>query len=71
MRILVVDAEGKLRRSLWKLLRNEGYAVDEAPDGERGLYLARVNDYDIVILDNVLPGKTGLEVPNAQGVFFP
>jgi two-component system copper resistance phosphate regulon response regulator CusR len=47
---------------LAKGLREESYAVDVAGDGERALELAFVNDYDLVILDVMLPGRDGFEV---------
>lgn len=47
---------------LAKGLRGESYAVDAAGDGEHALELASVNDYDLVILDVMLPGRDGFEV---------
>ena len=43
-------------------LETESHVVDEAEDGERGSYFARINKYDLIILDNVLPKKMGKEV---------
>jgi two-component system copper resistance phosphate regulon response regulator CusR len=62
MRILVVEDQKELAQSLKAGLEAECYAVDVENDGERGLYRARTNDYDLVLLDNVLPGKEGSEV---------
>lgn len=62
MRVLVVEDNRGIRDFLKKNLEAEYFAVDAAEDGERGAYLGRVNDYDIVILDYMLPKKTGLEV---------
>ena len=62
MRILLVEDEPDAARMLAKGLREEAYAVDVAGDGERALELAFVNDYDLVILDVMLPGKGGFEV---------
>ena len=62
MRILVVEDEKKIRDFLKTSLEAECFAVDVAEEGERGSYLARTNEYDLIILDNVLPKKTGLEV---------
>ena len=62
MRILVVEDEPDLLRSLSNILREEGYAVDEAEDGESGLRRALMNSYDAVILDVMLPGISGFEV---------
>lgn len=62
MRILVVEDEEKIARFLKEALEAEFFAVDVAEDGERGSYYARVNDYDLVVLDNMLPKKAGLQV---------
>ncbi len=62
MRALVIDDEDAVRDMLSKHLRSECFAVDEARDGTEGSYLARTNDYDVVILDNMLPEKSGVQV---------
>ena len=62
MRVLVVEDEPDLLGSLLKVLREDDYAVDGAPDGEEGLYKAEVNEYDAVILDVMLPGIDGWEL---------
>ena len=62
MRILLVEDEPDAARMLAKGLREEAYAVDVVGDGERALELAFVNDYDLVILDVMLPRKGGFEV---------
>lgn len=62
MKILVVEDEKKIREFLKESLEAECFAVDISADGEQGSYLARINEYDIIILDNILPKKTGLEV---------
>jgi len=62
MKILVVEDDAKVRSFLTQGLREEGYSVDAAPDGEDALLKARVHDYDLVLLDVMLPGKTGFEV---------
>lgn len=62
MRVLVVEDEKDIRSFLKTSLAAEHFAVDTAEDGEKGSYLARINDYDVIILDNVLPKKTGLEI---------
>ena len=62
MRLLVVEDEADLRSSLLKALREEGYAVDGAADGEDGLYKAECSDYDAIVLDVMLPGIDGWEV---------
>ncbi len=62
MQILVVDDEVELTDPLSRLLTREGYNVDTAYDGINGSQLAQVGDYDLLILDWMLPGKTGLEI---------
>lgn len=62
MRILVVEDEEKIATFLKEALEAEYFAVDVANDGERGSYFARTNDYDLIILDNLLPKKEGSEV---------
>ena len=62
MRILVVEDEPRLLRSLAKALREEGYAVDTAEAGDDGLYKAETSNYDAIILDVMLPQMDGWEV---------
>ena len=62
MRVLVVEDSTHLRASVVKALKRSGYAVDEAGDGEEGLWLAQENPYDAVVLDIMLPRMDGLEV---------
>jgi len=62
MRVLVVEDEHDLRHALEKTLREEGYAVDGAEDGEEGLYKAESWDYDTVVLDVMLPVMDGWTV---------
>jgi len=62
MRILLVEDNKKVASFVEKGLREEGYAVDVAHDGVEGALKAYVYDYDAVLLDIMLPGKTGLEV---------
>ena len=62
MRILVTDDDDDIRTFLKTALEAAGYAVDTALDGEQGSYLARTNDYDLVLLDNSLPKKMGVLV---------
>lgn len=61
-RILVIEDDEAIVRVLKRGLTFEGYAVDEALDGESGLALAMQNHPDLVILDWMLPGMDGLEV---------
>lgn len=62
MRILIVEDEQKIAKFVKKSLEAESFAVDVAEDGEKGSFLGRTNDYDLIILDNLLPKKNGLEV---------
>jgi DNA-binding response OmpR family regulator len=62
MRILVVEDDRKVASFLEKGLREEGYSVDVAHDGPGGLLRAHVYDYDLLILDVMLPGMSGLEI---------
>jgi DNA-binding response OmpR family regulator len=62
MRILVVEDEKKIGAFLKTGLSEKCYNVDLAPDGERGSFLARTTEYDLIILDNILPKKTGLDI---------
>ena len=62
MRILIIEDEKKIRDYLKEHLQPECYEVDVIGTGEKGLEMMRVNDYDLVILDNILPGKNGIEV---------
>lgn len=62
MRLLVVEDEAALAGSLKKGLEAEGFAVDVAHDGTDGLWLARENDYDAVLLDVMLPGLDGYQL---------
>jgi two-component system, OmpR family, response regulator len=55
MRILIVEDEPRLLRSLAKALREEAYAVDVAAAGDDGLYKAESYDYDAIVLDIMLP----------------
>ncbi|MCL4360595.1 response regulator transcription factor [Patescibacteria group bacterium] len=62
MRLLLVEDEAKLNFSIKKGLEQKGYAVDSAFDGEEGELFAKNQDYDLVILDILLPKKDGLTV---------
>ncbi|MEA5504118.1 two-component system response regulator RppA [Halotia wernerae UHCC 0503] len=62
MRILLVDDEVELTNPLSRVLTREGYIVDAAYDGTSGNKLVQVGSYDLLILDWMLPGKTGLEI---------
>jgi DNA-binding response OmpR family regulator len=63
MHVLVIEDEERLAHNLAKaILKNAGFAVDIALDGEDGLHLATSGVFDAIILDLMLPGKTGQEV---------
>jgi two-component system, OmpR family, response regulator len=65
MRILVVEDEPDLLASLLQCLREEGYAADGAVDGEEGLFKAEQTDYDAILLDYMLPKRSGGEMLTA------
>ncbi len=62
MKILIIEDSPKLRRSLGTGLRKLGHAVDLVGDGLEGWDYARLNDYDVIVLDLMLPGLDGLDV---------
>jgi two-component system, OmpR family, copper resistance phosphate regulon response regulator CusR len=62
LRILIVEDESAVAGMLAKGLREHAYAVDVAGDGEDALYHAKVNDYDLIVLDVMLPRRDGFEV---------
>lgn len=62
MRILVAEDDKKVASFLEKGLREEGYSVDVAHDGEAGAMRALVYDYDLLLLDVMMPARSGLEV---------
>lgn len=62
MRVLIIEDDVDLRDLIKSHLEEESYAVDATSDGERGLYLAKTNQYDLIILDLSLPRKDGVEI---------
>ena len=62
MRILLVEDEPDFLRTIAQALREEGYAVDAAQDGEEGLYKAQETDYDAIVLDAMLPYLNGFDL---------
>jgi two-component system, OmpR family, response regulator len=62
MRLLVIEDELDLLGSLSRALREEGYAVDSAADGEEGLFKAEGTEYDAIVLDVMLPRLSGWQV---------
>lgn len=62
MRLLVVEDEPDLRQAIVQALTEEGFAVDQAADGEDGLYKALAWEYDTIVLDLMLPVKSGWDL---------
>jgi DNA-binding response OmpR family regulator len=62
MRILLVEDHPEAANILMRGLREEGYAVDWAPDGAEADFKVSVNPYDLIVLDIMLPGKNGLAI---------
>ncbi|MBI4100169.1 response regulator transcription factor [Candidatus Microgenomates bacterium] len=62
MRLLIVDDDRRIARVLERSFRDEGLAVDLSFDGEDGNFLATTEDYDIIILDLMLPKMNGLTI---------
>jgi two-component system, OmpR family, copper resistance phosphate regulon response regulator CusR len=65
MRILIVEDEARIRAFLARAFEAEGFSVDVVGDGERGLARALAESYDLVILDRLLPGLSGLDALRA------
>ena len=62
IKILVVDDEDRIRRLLKMYLERENYVIEEADNGSTALELALDNDYDVILLDIMMPGMDGIEV---------
>jgi two-component system response regulator PhoP len=62
VRLLLVEDEQRLAENIAAALREVGFAVDHAPDGDMGSHLAERDVYDVIILDLMLPGKSGQKV---------
>jgi len=60
--VLIIDDEEEIRESIELLLTSEGLSTDTATTGEEGLKKIEDNLYDAVLLDLMLPGKSGMEV---------
>jgi two-component system OmpR family response regulator len=74
MRVLVVEDEKRLAEAVRKGLEREGLAVDVAFDGNEGLWMARENDYDAIVLDLMLPGRNGFQICSdlrSEGIWTP
>ena len=62
MRILVAEDHASLARSIAEGLRDDNYAVDLTFDGDEALHLAKVNPYDLIVLDIMLPRRDGWSI---------
>lgn len=62
MRVLVVEDYSPVRDAVAKGLREAGFAVDTTGDGEEGLWFATSHDYDVIVLDLMLPDVDGLSI---------
>jgi len=62
MRILLVEDDARMASVIARGLREQSYAVDVAQDGNDGLYQTSINDYDLIVLDVLLPERDGFEV---------
>lgn len=62
MKILIIEDEKDLADSLKDSLESECFAVDVAEDGQKGMMLGCTNNYDLIILDNMLPKRSGADV---------
>jgi len=62
MRVLIIEDYGPLRRALCNGLREAGFAVDASSDGQEGLWYAESNEYDVIVLDLMLPKIDGLTI---------
>lgn len=62
MRILLVEDEPTIAAYLKKRLEEKSFVIDHAADGSQGSFLARTNEYDLMLLDNMLPKKLGIDV---------
>jgi two-component system, OmpR family, response regulator len=74
MRVLVVEDEVRMANVIKRSLTREGLAVDLAPDGERAIWMATAVDYDAIVLDVMLPGRSGFDacrILRERGVWSP
>lgn len=62
MKVLIVEDDKQLAEFVRLAMKEDGHAADVAHDGKKGQELAMVYDYDVIVLDNMLPGRDGLEV---------
>src|SRR3712207_6795980 len=74
MRVLIIEDDRQAAGYLAKGLRESGFAVDHAANGNEGLYMALSEPYDVLIVDRMLPGRDGLSIIatlRAQGKMTP
>jgi two-component system, OmpR family, response regulator len=74
MRVLVVEDEVRMAKVIKRSLMREGLAVDVAPDGEQAIWMATAVDYDAIVLDLMLPGRSGFDacrILRERGVWSP
>ncbi len=62
MRILLVEDEERIASFIARGLKEAHYVVDVAYDGEKGFFMAEINEYDLLILDIMMPGKDGISI---------
>lgn len=62
MKLLIIEDSNRLRKSLKMGLKRMGYVIDDTGDGNEGLNYALMNDYDVIILDLMLPGLDGISI---------
>ena len=62
MRLLVIEDYAPLRKAVVRALQEAGYAVDASGEGQEGLWYAQSNDYDLIVLDLMLPGLDGWSI---------
>ena len=62
MRLLIIEDDPEVSRSLKTNLKAEGFTTDTASDGDKGLKMAKIDDYSLIIMDLNLPGKNGDEI---------
>jgi DNA-binding response OmpR family regulator len=65
MRLLLVEDDTRIARFVARGLQEQAYAVDVVADGNDALYQVEINDYDVVILDVMIPGKNGFDTCRA------
>ena len=65
-RLLVIEDQKKLQKSLHRGLSEEGYEVVSALTGEEGYFFATTEPFDAVVLDLMLPGRSGMDIPESE-----